>query len=88
MISTYTARGGDHLLRLGFAAKAAQQRRLERVAVVDEHIVVRALGAHASEGERDELAVVARLDQPLAVRVLRMNCDGREATGSETISVV
>lgn len=68
---TYTARCGYHLLRLRFPAKTAQQRRPERVTVVHENVVVRAFGAHTVECQRYKLAIVARLNQPLAVRVLQ-----------------
>lgn len=71
MSTTYTARSRDHLLWLRFPAKTAEERRPERIAVIYENVVVGALGAHALECQRDELAVVARLDQPLAVRVLK-----------------
>lgn len=71
-MSTYTSGTGDESLRLGLAAEAAQQRRIEGVAVVHVNIVVGAFRAHAMEGQRDELALVAGLNQPLAVRVLRV----------------
>lgn len=55
---------------LGLAAEAAEKRRPKGVPVVDEDVVVGALGAHAAEAERDELVALVRLDQPLAVAVL------------------
>lgn len=67
---TYTARCGDHLLRLGFATKTAQERRPKRVAVINENVVIWAFSAHTLECQCDELAVVAGLDQPLTMRVL------------------
>lgn len=71
MFYTYTARCGDHLLRLRFPAKTSQERWPERVSVIHENVVVGALGAHTLECQRNKLAIVARLDQPLAMGVLK-----------------
>lgn len=68
--NTYTARASDHVLRFRVATKATQQRGPERVAIVDEDVIVRALGAHAAEFERYKLTIILRPYQPLAVRVL------------------
>lgn len=67
---TYTAGRCNDLLRFGLSTEAAQQWRLEGVAIVNENVVVGAFRAHASEYQRYELAVIFSFDQPLAVWIL------------------
>lgn len=74
---TYTSGRRHHSLGFGFTAKTAEQWRSERIPVVDKYIIERALGAHASEVERDVLAIILSLYQPLAVRILGVIISGR-----------